>query len=196
MGRVGVFVVGKVDIESKRYLSKSEHFADAFNYLIYDGRPVIRPEELRPLDSTELAVPYGTDARAPTQKYRDVLKAWHAMRDGAAVYVVLGVESQDEVHYAMPVRTMLYDSMSYAGQVEKASRSYRKNGSPERVTRAEFLSGFHKGDRLMPVITLVVYLGANAWDGPLSIREMLNVVGDELLPFVPDYHINLIAPVL
>ena len=57
----------------------------------------------------------------------------------------------------------------------------------------EFLSGFRKGDKLIPVITAVIYFGAEEWDAPLSIHEMLDV-DEELLPFIPDYRINLIAP--
>ena len=41
------------------------------------------------------------------------------MDDGRAAYVVLGVEAQDAVHYAMPVRCALYDAANYAGQVGK-----------------------------------------------------------------------------
>ena len=28
--------MGNIDIESKKYMSDNAHFADAFNYLIYD----------------------------------------------------------------------------------------------------------------------------------------------------------------
>ena len=67
-------------------------FADAFNYLLYDGEQVINPEELRELDTTELIVPYGNNARFPVQKYRDLLKLWNAMMDENAIYVILGAE--------------------------------------------------------------------------------------------------------
>ena len=49
-------------------------FADAFNYLLYDGEQVIRSEELQELDTTGLTVPYGNNARVPVQKYRDLLE--------------------------------------------------------------------------------------------------------------------------
>jgi len=41
---------------------------------------------------------------------------------------------------------------------------------------------------------LVLYFGASEWDGPMSIHEMLNTQNQRLLDFVPDYRINLIAP--
>lgn len=56
------------------------------------------------------------------------------------------------------------------------------------------MSGLKKADRLMPVITLVVYFGDKDWDGAKSIHEMLSVDDDELLSYVPNYKINLIEP--
>lgn len=186
--------MGLIDIETKKYMSDAAHFADAFNFLIHDGRPIIKPEDLKPVDSTEIVIPYGNDAREPKQKVRDVMKIWQAMRDENAIYVMLAAENQAKVHYAMPVKDGLYDFMHYAGQVEEAKKSYRKADSDVKMSSEEFLSGFRRGDKLMPVITLVLYFGASEWDGPMSIHEMLSVQDDTLLRFVPDYKINLIAP--
>ena len=47
---------------------------------------------------------------------------------------------------------------------------------------------------LRPVITLVIYLGASEWDGPMSIHEMLSTKNRRLLRFVQDYRIHLISP--
>jgi DNA-binding NarL/FixJ family response regulator len=96
--------LGAMDIEGKQYLSNPVFFADAFNYLLYDGEQVIKPENLQELDTTELTVPYGNNARVPVQKYRDLLKLWNAMMDENAIYVILGAELQDKVHYGMPVK--------------------------------------------------------------------------------------------
>ena len=61
-------------------------------------------------------------------------------------------------------------------------------------THEEFLSGFHKDDYLLPVITLVIYFGADKWDAPRSIRKMMLVRDERILQYTPDYKINLIAP--
>ena len=183
--------MGRIDTETKAFMSDPSRFADAFNYLIYDGQPVIRPENLKPLDTTEITIPYGNNARVPEQKYRDVLKLLSVMRDHEAIYAVLGVENQTNVNYAMPVKNMHYDASNYAQQVLAAKKSY---GKEDRLTREEFLSGFRKGDKLMPVITLVIYFGASEWDGPICIHDMMNTNNKRLLSFVPDYRINLIAP--
>ena len=89
--------MGRIDTETKAFMSDPSRFADAFNYLIYDGQPVIRPENLKPLDTTEITIPYGNNARVPEQKYRDVLKLLSVMRDHEAIYAVLGVENQTNV---------------------------------------------------------------------------------------------------
>ena len=182
-----------LDTLSKGYMSQNDIFADAFNYLIYDGQQVIKPEQLSPLDTTELAAPYGDSGEAePVQKFRDVLKYVTAMTDDSTAYLVLGIENQQNVHLAMPVRNMLYDALEYGRQVGEAAARHRQNkdhGEPE-----EFLSGFHRGDKLLPVITLVIYFGADEWSGPRSLYDMMDEMEDEIRPFVEDYKIHLIVP--
>ena len=153
---------------------------------------------MKPVDTTEIVTPYGNGAKTPIQKYRDNMKIWAAMQDGKAVYVLLGNENQSKVHYAMPVKNMLYDSINYAGQVDEARQSYKSfkydnDGVKITLTSEEFLSGFRKGDRLITVITAVILFDPDEWDAPMSIHEMLDV-DEALLPFIPDYRINLIAP--
>ena len=53
---------------------------------------------------------------------------------------------------------------------------------------------FTKEDKLIPVITITVYLGTKEWDGPRRLSDMFGDVDEELLPFIPDYRINLLAP--
>jgi len=74
----GRIQMGNIDIVTKHYLEDSRIFADAFNYFIYDGKPVIQPEQLRPLDAVATATP---DGETPVQKTRDLLKCLVAMED-------------------------------------------------------------------------------------------------------------------
>ena len=191
--------MGKADIECRKFMSDKAHFADVVNYYVFDGRQIVRPNALSPLDTAEVVAPYGNGARSPVQKYRDTVKLWSAMTDDRAVYVILGAENQTEVHYAMPVRSGLYDFLNYADQVSEAGKSYRKktqkeNGSAIRLTSREYLSGFRKDDKLIPVITLVVFFGNTEWDGPMTIHEMLNTQDPQILELVQDYKIHLVAP--
>ena len=183
--------MGNIDIVTKHYLEDSRIFADAFNYFIYDGKPVIQPEQLRPLDAVATATP---DGETPVQKTRDLLKCLVAMEDDNRAYAILGLENQSDVHYAMPVRNLLYDALTYQKQVRDIADKHRADR--DSATGAEFLSGFHKEDKLTPVITLVIYFGANYWDGPTSLHEMMKLeeTDEALKSMIDDYKIKLITP--
>lgn len=188
--------MGKADTITKDYMRRPDVFADVFNQFLYHGRQMILPDRLAELDTTEIAVPYGTgQTLVPEQKYRDVAKLLTAMTDGKAAYCILAVENEAKINYAMPVKDGLYDFMQLAKQVTETANAHKKDKkSTVRPTTDEFLSGFWKGDRLLPVVTLVVYFGAEEWDGPLSLKEMYADVDKEILKYAADYQINLIAP--
>lgn len=181
------------DTITKDYMQDSEHFADAFNFLLYGGRQVIKPEQLKPLDTTSIVLPYGTESKTvPIQKYRDVLKMVTAMEDDKAAYLLLGIENQSDIHYAMPIRNMLYDAIQYVNQVDEIAKEHRKSKKmPE--TKAEYLSGFYKTDKIIPVITVTLYFGADDWDAPRDLHGMLTA-DEDILRFVDNYHLHLIAP--
>ena len=186
--------MGAADTVTKAYMRENTVFADAFNYLIYDGEPVIEPEKLKELDTTEITVPFGDgDAGEAVQKYRDILKSAVIKQDETASYVLLGIENQTDIHYAMPVRNMIYDALQYGKQVSDVSARHRKKAG-KQPTRGEYLSGFYKKDKIIPVITLVVHFGADAWDGARSLHEMMDIRDGKLLRFIPDYKIQLIDP--
>ena len=131
------------------------------------------------------------------QKHRDLLKFAAMMQDSHANYVILGVENQMEVHYAMPVRNMVYDALQYDKQVAMIAADNRRNkrfSSETMRNNGEFLSGFLRTDKILPVITLTLYFGTEPWDGPLSLREMYDINDSKLLDFVPDYRVQLIQP--
>jgi len=139
------------------------------------------------------------------QKYRDLLRLWGAYMDETAAYVMLGAELQGTTNYAMPVKKGLYDMIGYANQVEEAKKSYQKKNEKDdsqeenktgkiKLTSAEFLSGFRKGDKLIPIITVTVLLSGDDWDGPEDLYGMLDVKDKRLLKFIPNCPINLIAP--
>ena len=182
------------DSVSKKYLQDKDRFADLFNFYLYDGQQVIQPEQLREMDTTAISLPYGQEGKVSSvQKQRDIIKVVSAMTDGHCDYLLLAIEVQSELHYAMPPKNMLYDAMQYADQIYQTAKTHRKN-QDEASTTGEFLSGFYRTDKLLPVITLTVYLDAAEWDAPRSLHEMLLVKDERLLPFIPDYKLNLITP--
>ena len=122
-------------------------------------------------------------------------------------YVLYGAENQTEIHYAMAVKNNLYDALEYAGQVEEAAKSHRKEMKQKKKqgetsaeegkktpNTGEFLSGFWTEDRLIPSITVTIFFGSEEWDGPLSLFEMMDVSDPEVLACMDNYHMRLIAP--
>ncbi len=181
------------DTLTKKYMQDPKVFADSFNYLLYDGRQIIQANSLIPLDSTVIALPHGKGGKPfAVQRFRDVLKKAAVMTDNKTTYLILGIENQSELHYAIPVRNMLYDAISYAAQVEEIAKKHRK-GKDKAPSNGEFLSGFYKTDRVHPVVTLVIYFGPDKWDAPLDLYEMMKP-DEQLLPFVNNFKTNLIVP--
>lgn len=187
--------MSKKDTVTKAFMRENTVFADAFNYLIFNGKKVIQPERLQELDTTELVqlIAKGKNNKNESvQKYRDILKATVIMEDENADYLLLGIENQTEIHYAMPVRNMIYDALQYGNQVAAiAAQNVKEKKAP---TRAEFLSGFYKADKLRPVITLVLHFGADPWDVATSLHEMMDFPLEEMRTFIQDYKIHLIDP--
>lgn len=93
--------MGKVDTVTKAYMRKNNIFADAFNYLIYEGKTVVEPERLREVDTTEIALPFGPQENGQSndlvQKYRDILKSAVVMQEDEAAYILLGIENQTDI---------------------------------------------------------------------------------------------------
>ena len=185
--------MGAKDDKSKEYLADNSRFADICNYKLYDGEQVILPEDLQERDSTEVLSVLGLDGKEiHTQKWRDLLKSAVIKSSNSVFYILIGIENQTDIHYAMPVRSMLYDAMNYGKQVTEAKRRHEKN--KDDMSSAEFLSGFKNTDKLTPIIPITLYWGMDVWDAPTCLHDMFGEIDEKLLQFIPNYHINLVAP--
>lgn len=187
--------MGKKDTQTKLYMSDPKHFADAFNSSVFKGKQVVHADSLslQEMDSTELGIVITEDAKDIVQKVRDILKKSIIMNDGKTAFLLLGIKNQSEVHYAMPVKNLIYDALNYGNQVNKIAALHRKD--KDIRNNAEYLSGFCKTDKLMPVITLTVYFGAKEWDAPRCLKDMFpEDINDEILNEVDDYKLHLIVP--
>ena len=185
--------MGTKDTKAKEYLSDNGRFADLCNVVLFHGEQVVKAEELQEMDTTEVLSVFGTDRKEKhVQRWRDVLKQAVVRLYGRVYFMIIGAEHQTDVHYAMPVKNMLYDAMSYSRQVNETGRHHRENG--EYGSGAEFLSGLHKTDKIKPVITITVYFGTKNWDGPRCLYDMFEETDERLKKFIPDYHVNLVVP--
>ncbi len=177
----------ELDVSKKNCLTDNERYADLINGLLLEGRQLVKPEDLQDMDSqgTGLSALVTGRNRRYRQVYRDLVK-----KVGLGVnFIVIGVENQELVHYLMPVRSMSYDVAEYDRQARLIRKKVRRM---KGVSRAEFLSGFHKSDKLRPCITLILYYGEH-WDGARSLHDLLDFKGisPPLRKYINDYPIHL-----
>ena len=178
----------KPDTVLKNYWSDNERFADIFNATLFDGSPVIKPEELESEDTEESFVLEHRDYAESIKASRDNIKISKRSVTYGVEFVMLGLESQEHVHYAMPLRVMGYDYSTYKKQYDNNAKKYKKSDS---LNEDEYLSRMKMTDKFMPVITIVVYYGEKPWDGAVSLHGMLDIP-EALKVFVNDYKMLLV----
>ena len=175
--------MGKNDVALGAYFSDPQIFADLFNAWMYGGKQVIDPGSLMTEDSDQPRPEYAR----PYKHVRDVVKMYQ--KDGVQL-VLLGIENQEQVDYSAPVRIMQFDGADYQNQVRRTEEENRK-----RLGLKTGLPAFFREDRIVPVITLILYFGEEEWDRPVRLHDMLAFPkGDTRIKMlVSDYPIHVIS---
>ena len=102
-------------------------------------------------------------------------------------FVILGLENQCKIHYAMPLRTILGDALSYLKEYNEIAA--RNKHEKKFSSSDEFLSGLKKTDRLHPVISLCLSHATHRNDNDISsIRSEERRVGKECRSRWSPYH--------
>lgn len=171
--------MGEADKKMNPYLENPKRFAEVLNQGLFQGKPIINPSKLKKIDATNRV--FGKEITE-----RDIVKSY----GDEIVFAILAVENQQRVHYAMPLRNYIYDGSTYDKQRKDIARKHKKK---KDLKGDEYISRFSKYDKLIPVITLVVYAGEN-WDGPRQLHDMLNIPKEleEYKPLMANYHLNLL----
>ena len=168
----------------KKFWRSNDHFADLFNAYFFAGEKVIDPDDLQEVDTDVSGTLDKNSLVNDYQKALDVVKkSIHGMD-----LVILGLENQQKIHYAMPLRILQGDVMLYVKEYNEIQKEYKKKPDD---TNDEFLSKFRKTDRLHPIITICVYYGEKECDGPRCFADMLNIP-DGMKGLVSDYKMNLL----
>ena len=184
---MGAYNQGKQDTILKEFWRNNAHFAALFNAVLFGGREVIDPDSLEEQDTDMSGSITVKDHTEGVVRIRDVLK-----KSKYGFYMaILGLESQTHIHYAMPLRSMLYDALDYLKQYREIVAKYKKD-TKELETSDEFLSRMRKEDRFCPVITIVVYYGEEQWDGPVALSDMMETMPEEIRNAFSDYKMNLV----
>lgn len=178
----------KPDTVLKNYWNNNEQFADLFNSVLFEGKQIIKPDELEDIDTEESSVLEHREYAESIKASRDNIKIRKKSTLLGVELVMLGLESQEHVHYAMPMRIMGYDYGSYKKQYDSNAKKYK---TAVGMDEDEYLSRMKKTDKFIPVITVVVYYGEKPWDGATTLHEMLNIP-DEIKEYVNDYKMLLV----
>ena len=192
--------MGKYDMCMKAYLQDKRRFADLFNGSCFQGRQVIRAEDLEEASESYVATEEKQPGK-PLQKGTEIIRDVKMRYRSGMILQVLAVENQSYIDYGMPVRCMGYDAAEYSRQLKERKQERRLLARHKEETEKELkttidekLSGILRSDRLHPIYTICLYSGEEPWDGPRKLSDMFGDVDEELLPFIPDYRINLLAP--
>ena len=184
--------MGRKDMMLRDYFRDNGRFANVVNNVVFAGEEVLKPDDLADLETCEVYA----EGEAVYQRQRDVAK----VSKSGTVYVMLGIENQNSISNIMPFRTMEYDYLKYRMQFRKIARR-TKEGQAEhkeckehRLTRQEFLDGFGKKDRIMPVIIITLYYGAEEWNGARKLSDLFyeTEYDETLSKYYGDYKINLV----
>lgn len=191
--------MGKQDLLLKSYLEDSRRYADLWNGSLFQGRQLVKAEELEEINP----VLYKSDGGVLLERTRDLVMKQN--RTGQR-FAVLAVENQKPIDYGMPTRVMLEEAMAYNRQIkaivkknEKADKEYREGkGSQVYRDAGERLYRIRASDRIFPVLTLIVYWGDEQWQGAKSLHDLIDFgSGDmptepELKKLVPEYPLHFL----
>ena len=116
--------MGVKDDNITPYFDNPQVFCDFMNGAVFGGKQVLRPEYAERLPREMIhQLPWEADGRSNKKTLiRDTVKQayFHTM------YVIFICENQSEIHYGMPVRMLLYDSVQYGDQMKKIQKETGK----------------------------------------------------------------------
>ena len=174
------------DVIMKIFWRQNDRFADLFNAVLFNGRNVVKSDELIEVDTDVSGEIFVDEYKETLKRSRDVVKKYY----NGVEFNILGLELQQKVHLAMPLRTLLYDGLGYIKEYNEIKHENKKTAG--KITSDEFLSGLKYSDRLHPVVTIVFYYSEKPWDGPTSLKDMMVEMPEELTSVFNDYKINLV----
>ena len=145
-------------------MSNDVSFASFYNAAIFDGKQVIRPENLVRYEN-DIAFIINDSKRAEDKKRRrDIV----VKSDINGIYCLLGIEHQSSIDEMMVIRCGIYEMLEYLKQAE--NKEYK---------------------RLVSQIIVVLYTGSKKWNGPLKLSDYFEIP-EELKKYSNDWKIILV----
>ena len=149
--------MGNKDLSMKSYLKNNDRFADFVNVVLFNGEKIVSANSLVDVSTEKINQLTSSDPKFHSVQ-RDVLKQGVFKSNGEQIYCLFGIENQVTIDYAMPIRVMEYDVLSYKEQL--------RNNEAMVATKLECLENMSRKSRLMPIITIVFNLSKDNWNGP------------------------------
>ena len=180
--------MGKKDVVSKIYLGAADRIADLLNNELFEGGSAVAASDIMELDSTAASILKDEDNIVNVRVVaKDLVRK---VRFGIQV-MLFSIEEQSDIHYAMPLKVLNGDTALYDKQWKGIHREHQRK---KDLSGAEYISGFGREDRLVPVLSVVLYFGEQKWDGPLCLKEMmdLSTLPEEVREKIADYPVHLI----
>lgn len=171
------------DLATKSLEEYPDVFADIINVNLYGGKQIIFPEDLQKLPSKMIYRTLEGELRELDSDIR-----MKVCKEGRELAVVC-IENQSGICNTMPVRDMGYCYAGYKEQIRQIKEENRKGGMHY------YTKEIRDGQKLIPVISLVLYFGKGEWVGPISLIEVLDIQEEEkelIEPFVQDRCLRLI----
>ena len=179
--RERVVKMGQQDLYQSDFYEDKSRFVDVFNGILFNGREIMKSEELENADSVMVSF---QGQNAGKKVICDKIRKWK----GKYVSIMV-LENQSYVDYRMVLRVMESEVIGYDTQRKEAYSLQRK--SKRKFDKHEYLSRMKKGQKFIPIITLVIYVGRDKlWDGEKSLYGMLEM-DEDIKPFVNDFKLNL-----
>ena len=150
------------DSTCKKLFRDDGCFADICNYAFFQGKQIIKPEELVSREN-DVSTLIGKEALPmETKRYRDIVRKASINGD----YMIIGVEHQSTLDKNMIIRILNYDAQLYINQVES-------------------------GKEVRPVGSFVFYTGDKEWTYPKSLKESLKIP-PEMKDYINDWKLPVL----
>ena len=131
----------KPDLALKEFFKDNDIYASVFNGYFFNSEMVINPDDLEPADTAYVESVKARLKIDKINKYRDNVR-----KTSKGLFVILGIEDQEKIHYSMPIRKMLYDTLGYSAEIAaKGSVQDKKSWTVD-----ERLSNVSKGTKITP----------------------------------------------
>lgn len=173
--------MGQKDLYQSDFYEDKARFADVFNGVLFKGKEVVKPEELEDADSVMVSL---REKGKGKKVICDKIRKWK----GKYISIMV-LESQSYVDYGMVFRVMESEAIGYGKQ--RKERYLAKKRAKVKFESDEYLSQMKKGEKFIPIITRVLYVGKEKiWDGAKNLYDMLEME-EEFKPYVNDFRLNL-----